>query len=299
MNATKVTAEGRIRMLGSLLEAPADEALDMARGWSLTHGETDLVQVGRQLEKVREFLREPPVRSDKKGLDWFHSEEKRDFDLALCEVLVPVFLPVVATAALLVTEEDGKPPFFVQERIGLGGRPFGMYKIRSMKDTRGSGPSRGPGDERATEVGRLLRSSIIDEYPQLWNIYRGEMTWCSTRALVGSEISRSLGAPQEGDLALTMEEVLGPGRFQDWYDRFYKLVSPGLVSPFGNESVRYGDRDREFFLTRWKLDTQYRDSGCLELDLEHLRIKMDDSLSALVRGLPVVLDRLPGLREWL
>ena len=102
---------------------------------------------------------------------------------------------------------------------------------------------------------------------------------------MGSEISRDLGVPGEGDLDRTMEDALGRDRYRDWHDGFYNLVSPGLVSPFGNESVTIEGGDAAFFRGRWEPDFWFRDHGCLEVDLEHLRIKMDASLRA--------IDRLP------
>ncbi|WP_168221226.1 sugar transferase [Actinomadura sp. WMMA1423] len=286
MNSTKVSAEDQIRAFGVLLHASEDKVPALV-GETLLHSEANLVSVGQGVERVREFLHAPPVRSAKVGLDWFHSQEKRDFDLALCEVLVPVFLPVVATAAMLVVMEDGARPIFAQERIGKNGKPFRMYKLRTMADTDGSGPSLGPDDPRATMVGRLLRASIVDEFPQLWNIHQGEMTWCSTRSLVGSEISRGMGSglPRQGDLDLTMEEVLGPERYEDWYHGFYELVPGGLVSPFGNESIKIPKKDQRYFLKRAELDIWFREHGCLEVDLEHLKIKMDASLAAIERQL--------------
>lgn len=290
MMTMQTAAEAQIEQFGALLEAPADRIPALVDE-VLHDGATALESAGRQLEAVRAFLDAPPVTSAKVGLEWFHSREKRQFDIALCEVLVPVFLPVVAAAARAVMLEDGREPFFVQRRIGLDGRSFGMYKIRTMVAADGTGPSRGPDDPRATTVGRILRAAIIDEFPQLWNVYLGDMTWCSTRALVGSEISRSLGAPEEGDLDLTMEQALGPVLYSDWFDGFYKRVLPGLVSPFGSASVRYRERDRGYFHLRWGLDTWYRDHGCLEVDLRHLRIKLDDSLAAL-RGHLAARDSL-------
>lgn len=287
--SNQIIGEDQIRTFGALLHAQAD-SIPMLVGATLIHSEANFASVGQRIETVRDFLQAPPVRSTKVGLDWFHSQEKRDFDLALCEVLVPIFLPVVATAAMLVGMEDGKPPILAQERIGRNGEPFRMYKIRTMADADGSGPSLGPADPRATTVGKLLRASIIDEFPQLWNIHQGEMTWCSTRSLVGSEISRGLDPRprRQGELDLTMEEVLGPAKYEDWYHGFYTLVRGGLVSPFGNESVKINKMDRTYFLKRGELDIWFRDHGCLEVDLEHLRIKMDASLATIERRLSAI-----------
>lgn len=88
-------------------------------------------------------------------------------------LLWPLFL-VIAVAILL---EDGRPVFFVQDRIGRGGRPFRMLKFRTMvtgAERRGREITVG-GDPRITRVGRILRSAKLDELPQLVNVLRGEM----------------------------------------------------------------------------------------------------------------------------
>ncbi|GAA4610496.1 hypothetical protein GCM10023195_43170 [Actinoallomurus liliacearum] len=238
------------------------------------------------VQAVRDFLHDPPIKCEKTGLDWFLSEEKRQFDRELCKVLAPLFLPVLNAAASLAALEDGKPPFFTQQRVGKGGVLFDMHKGRSMSDTDGTGPSSGPADPRRTQVGGLIGPPIIDEGGQLWDIWEGWMTFCASRSLVPREISRTLfhieEPCREGELDLVMEEILGPRRFHDWFWEGYALMRPGLVSPFGNVSVHI-KKDRAYFLKRCELDVWYFGTGCLKLDLMLLEAKLNHALAALQR----------------
>ncbi|HEX4126756.1 MAG TPA: sugar transferase [Acidimicrobiales bacterium] len=88
--------------------------------------------------------------------------------------------PVLAVVALVVRMADGRPLFFVHQRAGLDGRPFGLLKFRTMR------PPVSPGEtdaDRITGVGRLLRRSSLDELPELWNVVRGDMNLVGPRPL--------------------------------------------------------------------------------------------------------------------
>ncbi len=94
--------------------------------------------------------------------------------------------PVVAVLAVLVKREDGGPAFIQVERMGEGFRPFGMWKLRTMRANRPDGRASGPvltaeHDDRITDVGRRLRSYHLDEIPQLLNVARGEMVLIGPR----------------------------------------------------------------------------------------------------------------------
>src|SRR5207245_99711 len=98
-----------------------------------------------------------------------------EFVLAL--VLLLISIPVLAVAALLVKLTSRGPILYSQVRLGKGGRPYKLYKIRTMgvdSEEHGARWSR-PGDPRVTLVGRFLRKTHLDELPQLWNILRGHM----------------------------------------------------------------------------------------------------------------------------
>ncbi len=108
---------------------------------------------------------------------------KRAFDIVLAAVALIVLALPMAAAALAVWLDSGRPVLFSQWRAGLGGRPFRLYKFRSMvRDAESRGPQRtSEGDARITRVGRWLRRTSVDELPQLINVLRGDMSLVGPR----------------------------------------------------------------------------------------------------------------------
>ena len=108
---------------------------------------------------------------------------KRSLDLAVSIVGVLVLSPLLLLLAALVKAEDGGSVFFMQERVGRAGRPFRMWKFRTMvPDASALGlPLTAAGDRRITRIGAWLRAHKLDELPQLFNVMRGEMTLVGPR----------------------------------------------------------------------------------------------------------------------
>lgn len=100
---------------------------------------------------------------------------KRIFDATVATVALVVASPIMLAAAIAIALETGPSIFFRQERIGAEGRPFRIFKFRTMRSDAGSQWAR-PGDNRITRMGALLRRTSIDELPQLFNVLRGEMS---------------------------------------------------------------------------------------------------------------------------
>jgi len=110
---------------------------------------------------------------------------KRLCDLVLSLVAIVILLPLFVVIAVAIRVSSKGPVFFVQERAGKGGRPFRMYKFRTMKvgvDAFGPSPKSGE-DPRLTRVGRLLRETSLDELPQLFNVITGNMGLVGPRPL--------------------------------------------------------------------------------------------------------------------
>lgn len=109
---------------------------------------------------------------------------KRGFDLAVAGLLLFLLWPVILLLALLVRVRIGSPVFFRQMRPGYRGEPFEMLKFRTMRDAFGSDGQPLPDADRMTDVGRMLRSSSLDELPELWNVLKGEMSLVGPRPLL-------------------------------------------------------------------------------------------------------------------
>jgi len=121
---------------------------------------------------------------------------KRAFDAALSGLGLVLSSPVWLVIAALVKIESRGPVFLSQARVGERGRTFDALKFRSMIEDaeRGVGPLQATeNDLRVTRVGRLLRATAMDELPQLWNIFRGDMSFVGPRALRPEEIETEGG----------------------------------------------------------------------------------------------------------
>lgn len=111
---------------------------------------------------------------------------KRVLDFIIAAVCLVVFAPLFLICIVAIWLEDGAPTIYRQERIGLHGKPFYIYKFRSMtRDAEKDGPQLllegALNDPRLTHVGRFLRAHHLDELPQLWNVVRGDMAFIGYR----------------------------------------------------------------------------------------------------------------------
>jgi lipopolysaccharide/colanic/teichoic acid biosynthesis glycosyltransferase len=126
---------------------------------------------------------------------------KRALDIAACSLMLPILSPLLLVAALLVRCTSPGPIIFRQQRAGRGGKPFTIYKFRSMfidaearrvaleQQNEASGPVfKIRADPRITPVGKFLRQTSIDELPQLWNVLKGDMTLVGPRPPMLSEV---------------------------------------------------------------------------------------------------------------
>lgn len=118
------------------------------------------------------------------GMSVFDSNLKRCFDFLLAFVTLVLLVPLFLICYVLVRLEDGGPAIFKQERIGRFGKPFYIYKLRSMSldaELRGPQLYMGRKDTRLTKIGTFLRCHHLDELPQLWNVLKGDMSFIGPR----------------------------------------------------------------------------------------------------------------------
>jgi sugar transferase EpsL len=169
---------------------------------------------------------------------------KRAFDIAASLLALIVISPALLVIAALVRIRLGSPVFFAQPRPGLGGRIFTLWKFRTMTDARDAAGNLRPDAERLTGFGRFLRSTSMDELPELWNVLRGDMSLVGPRPLLVSYLLR-----------YSAEQA----RRHD--------VRPGLTG-----WAQVNGRNATSWEDRLRLDTWYVDHRTMRLDL-HIVLK--------------------------
>jgi lipopolysaccharide/colanic/teichoic acid biosynthesis glycosyltransferase len=115
---------------------------------------------------------------------------KRTFDIFAAGVLLLLLSPILLVVALLVRRQHGTPVLFGQKRPGFRGRPFFIYKFRSMTNACDRNGVLLPDAVRLTRLGRFLRASSLDELPELFNVLRGEMSFVGPRPLLMQYLER-------------------------------------------------------------------------------------------------------------
>ena len=176
---------------------------------------------------------------------------KRAIDVMIAAAGLLVLSPLMAVIGVLIRATSQGPAIFQQVRCGLNGRRFVFYKFRSMVEnaeelkaklahlnTRDNVVFKIPGDPRLTAVGRILRKFSIDEWPQLWNVLRGDMSLVGPRPAVPSEVEQ----------------------YKCWQRRRLRM-RPGLTCLWA-----ISGRDNVDFETWMKMDMQYIDNWSLSLD---------------------------------
>ena len=161
-------------------------------------------------------------------------------DRALASLGLLLISPALLALALLVLVRTGRPVFYVATRVGMGGRPFGLYKFRTMAtDAADKGPAiTVKGDSRVTTVGRVLRRYKLDELPQLLNVVKGDMALVGPRPEDPTYVSLYTPAQLQilavrpgmtslASLRFSSEENLleGPG----WEERYLGEIMPAKL----------------------------------------------------------------------
>jgi exopolysaccharide biosynthesis polyprenyl glycosylphosphotransferase len=216
----------------------------------------DVFDLKSSQSRAEEFDGHPVITHYRGSLDGWAGMAKRGIDV-LVSLLALVFIsPVLLITAILIRLTSPGPVLFVQKRLGLNKRHFGVYKFRTMvvdaekrlSEVKHLNEVSGPvfkikNDPRITPVGRLLRKTSIDELPQLWNVVKGDMSLVGPRPLPIRDYE---------------------GFSKDWQRRRFS-VRPGITCLWqikGRSAIPF---------EQWmELDLQYIDKWSLWLDLEIL-----------------------------
>lgn len=182
----------------------ATDLMNLSVDWA--HAVSRAMAAGKRIRHLADFSEEQRglVSIDHFDLEHLpagglssYRTRKRLLDVAIVFFTLPIILPIALAAALMIRASMGGPVLFVQERVGMGGRPFKMYKLRTMRLTPPHADSRATeeGDARVTPLGRVLRRYRIDELPQVWNVLRGDMSIVGPRpewVILGNQYSAAI-----------------------------------------------------------------------------------------------------------
>ncbi len=184
---------------------------------------------------------------------------KRIIDFVVAVVCLILFSPLILVCWLLI-KTDGQPAIYRQERIGLGGKPFYIYKFRSMvvdAEKEGEELLQQNDDPRLTRIGKILRSHHLDELPQLWNVLKGDM------AFVGPRPERKF----------YIDQIM---QRDSRYQRLY-VLRPGVTS---YATLKNGYTDNiEKMLRRLEMDLYYLEHQSLWTDAKILWKTFKDIIS--------------------
>lgn len=194
------------------------------------------------LAEYRSILQAPPHRSPR----WIQGLLKRGMDRLLATLGLILSAPVWLTAAIAIRVLMGGPVLFRQVRPGYRGRPFTLFKLRTMRDSRDPNGKLLPDASRLTWLGRLMRALSLDELPQLWNVLRGDMSLVGPRPLLVEYLDRY--SPQQA----RRHEVL-----------------PGITG-----WAQINGRNELTWEEKLKLDVWYVDHWSLWLDLRILGLTL-------------------------
>lgn len=184
---------------------------------------------------------------------WNHRMIKRAFDLCISIAVLPFVIPLFLLVAILIKIDSRGSVFFRQERIGLGNRPFLIWKFRSMRvdqsDLHGT-RSTSRDDDRITRVGRVLRKTSIDELPQIFNVLTGDM---------------SLVGPRPHAFGSRAENAL----FWDIDQRYWQrhVVKPGLTGLAQVRGFRGATEQKTDLTQRLQSDLEYVSNWSLMSDI--------------------------------
>jgi lipopolysaccharide/colanic/teichoic acid biosynthesis glycosyltransferase len=176
---------------------------------------------------------------------------RRLMDIAGATLGLLIFSPVMLWAAMRIRSEMSPPALFTQARAGKGGRPFKLYKFRTMTNERGPNGELLPDAERLTPFGGWLRGTSLDELPQFWNVLKGDMSLVGPRPLLLDYVPR-----------------------YDEYERRRLEVLPGITG-----WAQINGRNAISWQEKFALDVWYVENRSLSLDVRIILLTIKKTLA--------------------
>lgn len=177
---------------------------------------------------------------------------KRIWDIGMSSVILVVTAPVMAILIALIKLESKGPAFYIQKRVGQFGNIFNVYKLRTMlvnSEESGGGVKTIQNDPRITKIGKLIRDCSLDEFPQFFNILKGEMSFIGPRPISTDEHNFVLNYLNKGNKQVPQGVIHN--------------IKPGITGwalLHGREKISYEDR--------FKLNAEYENNMSLMFDLK-------------------------------
>lgn len=193
-----------------------------------------------------------------------YSQQKRILDITVALLLMIMFLPIWIIVPIMIYIDSGTPILFKHKRVGINGKNFEIFKFRSMIPNADEilhkhnkelleqfkkGDWKLENDPRITKLGKALRSLTIDEFPQLYNVVRGEMSMVGPRAYVKKELNE-----QTKKYPKTKK-----------YQNLILSVKPGITGPWQTSG-----RNEVPFSVRAKMDAEYAQANSIWTDIKIL-----------------------------
>lgn len=193
-----------------------------------------------------------------------YSVQKRLLDIAVALTVSFIFLPIWIFIPFLIFLESGLPVFFAHKRVGENGKEFHLYKFRSMVKNADDilhkknktllkkfkeGDWKLENDPRVTKLGRVIRSLTIDEFPQLYNVLRGEMSMVGPRAYLNNELTEQ--TKKYPETKKYVQKILS--------------IKPGITGPWQTSG-----RNEVAFPVRAKMDAEYAQKKSIWEDIKIL-----------------------------
>ena len=227
------------------------------------------METSGKVERLSFFPAEPIVRSNTPKIDWYRDVFKRVFDLLFALILFPIVFPLILILMVLVKIDSKGPAIYRSLRIGRNGKKFNCLKLRTMhlnaeekledllrerEELRQEYEKycKLKKDPRVTRVGRFLRATSLDEIPQLFNIFSGEMSFVGPRPAFEKEI----------------EKYYGPNSSK------YLKVRPGITG---------------LWQVNGRNDTSFENRVALDCDYSQ-RVSLSQDLAIIIKTIPTALS---------